>query len=262
LSWTVGFAISFAGVSFLLLVYSLAQPSLWLPILFAIAFVGLLMFSPRVSAQSRLGLGLILGSGSCVLWMISGSETFQESHAKLQNSFEILLVALGLIGVVLAAGASLKAPPKSRPVLGPILFLILLGWLISYFSSSHGGAAPMVDWVMRHLHLRRPTAETFVLVLRKTIHVTFYATVALTGFLASKRNGAARQACFIAALLTTLAYASFDEMRQSTQPGRTGSIWDVLLDTAGGSVALIGVALLTVKGTSGRPTTPRKSSTL
>ncbi|MFI5386846.1 MAG: VanZ family protein [Fimbriimonadales bacterium] len=262
LSWVVGFALTFSVVSLLLLVYSFAQPSLWLPILFGVAFYGLLSFSPRMTLEIRVGLATLFGSVSCILWMISGSETFQYKHAELQLAFENLLGVMGLIGVVIAIGGILKAPAKSRPSINPIVLLMVTGWLISYFSSGHGGSSPMIDWVMRAFHFDQETAENAVLVFRKTVHFTFYSVVAASAFATAVQNGAARRICFVAALLTTFAYAGFDEMRQSTQPDRNGSIWDVMLDMSGGCAALIVVNLVTARRAAGGPKNARRSSTL
>jgi VanZ family protein len=44
-------------------------------------------------------------------------------------------------------------------------------------------------------------------------------------------------------LLMVLCLASFDELRQTTAPNRTGSAWDVTLDMTGATVfAFLGAA--------------------
>ena len=244
LLWILGFALSFTAAFLLLLVYSLAQPSLWLPVTFAIAFYGLLIFAPRISRAGRVGLAMVFGSGSCILWMASGSTAFLGRHASIQLAFQVLIGVVGFIGLVITLGAWMKAPPKSGPAFAPVLFFMLLGWLISYFSSTHGGASPMVAWVMHTFKWGQNTAETVIVVLRKIGHFTFYGVVSLVGFALALKNGSARNLCFAAGLLSVLACATFDEMRQSTQLDRTGSGWDVMLDMAGGSSAMIIVSLL------------------
>lgn len=174
----------------------------------------------------------------------------------------MLLVVPAFAGALTVVVSMARLPSRARPAIWPALLLVFCGWLISYFSSTHGGASPMVEWVMRHLHLDRHTAEIAVIAFRKTVHVTFYGLVTLLGLMTATRNGAAGKACVIAALLTTLAYASFDELRQSSQPDRTGSVWDVLLDLAGGSAALGAVYALRTTKPADRPKAVQKSSTL
>ena len=262
LNWVVGFALAFSCVSLSLLVYSFEQPSLWLPILFGAAFFGLLAFSPRLDLETRVGLATVFGSVSCILWIVSGADAGPSRHPEMQLAFENLLGVMALIGLVISISAISKLPAKARPAMTPIVILILTGWLISYFSSAHGGSTPMVDWVMQTFGWNRDESETAILVVRKSIHFTFYGSIAITAFATPLKNGGAKHIGVIAALLTTLAYATFDEVRQSTQPDRTGSAWDVLLDMTGGSVALVIVSAVMHKKSARGPNAARKSSTL
>jgi VanZ family protein len=260
--WILGFVLSFVALFLFLMVYAFAQPSLWLPVMFAMAFYGLLLFAPRISMAGRVGLALLFGSGSCILWMVSGSAAFLGKHAAIQLAFQVLLGVVGFFGLLLLLGSWMKAPPKSGPSYGPVLILMLLGWLISYFSSSHGGASPMVAWVMHAFSWSQHTAESVIVVCRKIGHFTFYGVIALAGFAVALKNGSARKACLAAGLLTALSCATFDEMRQSTQVDRTGSIWDVALDMAGASTALLGLSRLPKPKKAGSPKAAKNSSTL
>ena len=263
MSWVVGFVLAFSLAVLFLLVYSFDQPSLWLPILFGAAFFGLLWFTPRLTIEMRVGLATLFGAVSCILWIVSSSAgTIQSRFATMELAFENLLGVMGLIGLVVAASAISQVKPQSRPVVGPIAGLMIAGWLISYFSSSHGGGTPMVQWMMHTFGWDQQTADTVNLAVRKTIHFSFYGLIATTAFLTPIKNGALRTVGIIAALLTTLAYSSFDEIRQSSQADRSGSAWDVALDMTGGSVCLIVVTLLGVGKLAGGPKTARRSSTL
>lgn len=210
----------------------------------------------------RAGMALLFGSVSCLLWVVSGGPELDHQRQALQRLFEVLLSVPALAGLLMTALSMANASSKVRPVLWPAFALMLFGWLISYFSSAHGGASPMVEWVIRHLHFDRHAAEVAVIAFRKTVHVTFYGLVTLIGLMTAARNGSAGRACVMAALLTTLAYATFDELRQSSQPDRTGSAWDVLLDLAGGSAALGAVYALRTTKPADRPKSVQKSSTL
>ena len=262
LTWVVGFSLTFSIAVLLLLVYSFDQPSLWLPVAFGAAFFGLLWFTPRLTLEMRIGLATLFGAVSCILWMTSGGSATQSPFTVMELAFENLLGLMGLIGVVIAAGAISKTNRKARPVVGPIVGLMIAGWLISYFSSSHGGGEPMIAWLIHTFGLDQQTAETVNLVIRKTIHFSFYGLIATTAFMTPIKNGSLRSIGIVAALLTTLAYSSFDEIRQSSQPNRNGSAWDVALDMTGGSAALILVTLLGVGKSAGRPKPARRSSTL
>jgi VanZ family protein len=250
--WILGFALSFGLFLSLLLFYSLAQPSLWLPVAFGVIFGILLNFQPRLNASIRVGSALAFTSASCLLWMASGEDSFNSKYAAVPLVLKTILATAGIAGLVAIGIGSARS--KKRPSLTPIIVLMLEGWIISYLSSSHGGASPMVDWVMHAFGFDHSTAENVVVAFRKTVHFTFYATVAATAFVAALRNDAARRACFALALATTGAYASFDELRQSTQPDRVGSAWDVLLDLTGASAALVVVGLVSAKSKTRRKT--------
>ena len=91
---------------------------------------------------------------------------------------------------------------------------------------------------MQTFHLDRASAELFVVILRKTIHFTFYALVGAAGYLASSSNGGSKSTSLQSGLLSALAFASYDEFRQHSMPNREGSILDVGLDMLGAITAL------------------------
>ena len=79
--------------------------------------------------------------------------------------------------------------------------------------------------------------------LRKTGHFTVYATLALLAaraFLTSSKNGLRRR-WFVVALVLVAVCAVSDEYHQSSVPSRTGTLYDSLLDIAGGAFALTAV---------------------
>jgi hypothetical protein len=257
-----GFALTFGFAYLFMAVYAVSQPSMWLPVLFAIAFYGILTLFPRVAAALKFGLSLVFASGSCLLWMASGSMVFLSHSTAFTLAFKTLLMMGGGFGLLIAVVSLARTSRDDLPKLIPILMLMAFGWLISYFSSSHGGATPMVDWVVEHLGLSRHTAEIFVIGLRKTIHFSFYGAIAATAYVAALRNGASKPNCYSAAGWTALAYACFDELRQSTQIDRGGSPVDVLLDMAGAGAAVLLIATLGKAKTGRRPKAAKNSTTL
>ena len=81
------------------------------------------------------------------------------------------------------------------------------------------------------------------LALRKTGHFTVYAALALLAaraFLTSSKSGL-RQQWFFAALALVAVCAVSDEYHQTSVPSRTGTIYDSLIDIAGGAFALTAV---------------------
>jgi VanZ family protein len=72
--------------------------------------------------------------------------------------------------------------------------------------------------------------------IRKFAHLAEYAVL---GFLAFRAFADLQKARFAAALILVLAVAATDEVKQSFDPTRTASPWDVLIDIAGGAAAVI-----------------------
>jgi VanZ family protein len=78
-------------------------------------------------------------------------------------------------------------------------------------------------------------------VVRKISHFTEYA---ILGFLAARAFSTSsgdllRRRWFILALLLIVLYALFDEYHQSFEPTRRASIYDSMIDSAGGLAALL-----------------------
>ncbi|MCL2697842.1 MAG: VanZ family protein [Oscillospiraceae bacterium] len=83
--------------------------------------------------------------------------------------------------------------------------------------------------------------------VRKAAHFTLYALYGFNVFLTFSFFIKKLRFQMLAALCISVVYASFDEIHQHFIPGRTGSIFDVLIDTAGAVFGIIaGVMLLSV----------------
>jgi VanZ family protein len=102
---------------------------------------------------------------------------------------------------------------------------------------------PLVLWLFPHLS---EEGLTFVHVLiRKLAHLTEYAILGLLAahaFITSSRQRLRRR-WFLFSLLLVAIYALSDELHQRFVPVRTGSIYDSLIDIAGGLIALAVLAL-------------------
>jgi len=127
-------------------------------------------------------------------------------------------------------------------------YLPLLVWLafISFASSDSFSAgntsriiAPLILWLFP-----TTTPETLAVVhfiTRKLAHFTEYAVL---GFLAARAfrsspRPAMHSRWFLISLTLIVTYALIDEYHQSFVPSRTASIYDSLIDMAGGLTALL-----------------------
>lgn len=78
-------------------------------------------------------------------------------------------------------------------------------------------------------------------ITRKIAHLAEYAILAILtarAFRGSSREGL-RERWFLASLILVIVYALLDEYHQSFVPSRTGTIFDSLIDIAGGFAALL-----------------------
>jgi len=121
-------------------------------------------------------------------------------------------------------------------------YLPLVIWLafISYASSDSFNAGntsriigPLVLWLFPNTSPE--TMATIHFITRKLAHFTEYA---ILGFLAARAFRTSPRWFLISAVLVVL-YALLDEYHQSFVPSRTASIFDSLIDMAGGISALI-----------------------
>ena len=104
--------------------------------------------------------------------------------------------------------------------------------------NTSGVIGPLLKWLLPWLS---PTAvDTIHGLVRKLAHLVEYAILAALWLRAFARRAAVRIP--VAAWLTLLigvVVATLDEAHQSTVPSRTGSVRDVLLDTAGVLLAVV-----------------------
>ena len=127
-------------------------------------------------------------------------------------------------------------------------YLPLIAWLgfISFASSdsfSHGNTSriigPLILWLFPNTS--QESLAVVHVVTRKAAHFTEYA---ILGFLAARAfrtspRPAIRDRWFLISATIVVVYALMDEYHQSFVPTRTASIFDSLIDMAGGLTALI-----------------------
>jgi VanZ family protein len=132
-------------------------------------------------------------------------------------------------------------------------WLPVLLWMWVIFSASGDAMSfghssriigPLVRWLFPHLS--DEAVHAIVVLVRKCAHVGEYAVLALLLWRAMRKPvapGAPRRQWSSAGLVFALValYAASDEFHQSFIPSRQGSAWDVLLDSLGGALGLLGL---------------------
>jgi len=97
-------------------------------------------------------------------------------------------------------------------------------------------------------------------ILRKLGHLGAYALLAV--LVAYALEGTPGQRRSVLALVLVVAYAGSDELHQAFVPGRTAALSDVAIDTAGGVLGLVAVAVLGPRlSRGGRQHAPASSPT-
>lgn len=143
----------------------------------------------------------------------------KESHTRRERFWRYAPLVVWMLVIFLASTGELSAPNTSR-ILRPLLL-----WLFPNISEE-----------------RLTSAHFFV---RKAAHFTEYAILAFfaaRAFITSSHESL-RRAWFFVALLLVVIYSLSDEYHQSFVASRTGSIYDSLIDIAGGLTALAAFAI-------------------
>ena len=78
--------------------------------------------------------------------------------------------------------------------------------------------------------------------VRKAAHMSEYAVLTILFGLTIREYK--KEPWLLLALAATAAYAATDEFHQLFVPGRSGQLKDVLIDTAGGALGLVLLALI------------------
>lgn len=111
--------------------------------------------------------------------------------------------------------------------------LLLFGAAVAYFSGSGGSANGWQQWIQDHWHLSLSQADLAVQIIRKSIHFCYYGLIATLMCTWLKRNEVDRVFAGRLAIMWVFFHACFDELRQSFQRDRTGSVYDVGIDLLG-----------------------------
>jgi VanZ family protein len=232
----LAFGVGLAGGLALLVGLSMLNRGLWLPMALAIVLTALLYTTPWVRARGLAGVvSLALGSGICWGWLATSGSTLRRFDITYFPT--ALMSVIALFTSIAALAVVLYLPVKQRPPAWRLVVPVAMTWIVAILSSPAGAASPMMRWLTAH-GLSATDAEVVVLGVRKTIHFTFYGMLALAAFSAAHAAKERRDLTFRFGLFFAGAVAAFDELRQMTAVGRTGSAYDVLLDLSGAAFFL------------------------
>jgi VanZ family protein len=140
----------------------------------------------------------------------------------------------------------MRSPHHRLSRYGPLVIwaaLIFIG-SSSVLSASHTSVVlrPLL-WLFPHAS--EATLALVHFLIRKAGHLTEYAILALFAARAFRTSPGEflRARWFWVSLLFVVAYALSDEFHQSFVPSRTASIYDSMIDSVGGLVALVLLAI-------------------
>lgn len=125
----------------------------------------------------------------------------------------------------------------------PLLLWIGVIFFLSSPEGSFSETSRIVGPLLNFFFPNMPEATKAIIhgYVRKTAHFTEYAVLA---FLAARAfSGSASHILqkwrYILALILVAVIASLDELNQSFEASRTGSVWDVAIDISGGLVMIV-----------------------
>ena len=141
--------------------------------------------------------------------------------SKLRVFLKYWLVILLWFGLIFAASSDENSARRSSSIIGP-----LLHWLFP--------------------NMPEETVDHVVLFARKCAHLTVFGILALLYWRALRKpvKRDPRPWSWVEvrnALIGVVIYATTDELHQAFVPNRQGSAMDVLIDTTGGALGLIGL---------------------
>ena len=235
-------------------------PWFWLPLLLGVAASTVVALQPWFRASR-------LGAEFCAALTAATTFTYCLSTRPVITRFGSVLPHLALffgfiafLGLTTLFGGRGLSQLKTKAMTSWLFIPIFAGCVVGYVSGGIGGANHMVRWLMALTHIPKDQAEQVVHIFRKTIHVCAYGVVGFSLFRAALAGRARNSTAIGFAMLMVLCIASFDEIRQTTAPNRTGSAWDVALDMTGASSFVFIAWLFLRRSKKGPHSTPKSAS--
>lgn len=132
-----------------------------------------------------------------------------------------------------------------------VLCMMVITFVFGTDLLSSENTRPILRWIMQWLFGQQPDSPkigTGEGLIRKSAHFLEYALLAYLWFRALRgdQTHVLRWTWLSIAWIATILWATVDELQQAfISQHRTGSVWDVLLDSCGGLTALLLVVLTT-----------------
>jgi len=217
-----------------ILIFRDNQSKYVVPTVFLVSSISALYLGSKALREDSKTTGVLLFwlAPLTLLWLLSER---REGRDIASASITVELVLAGIGTILLVSKEGLKKSDWS-------LFLaIFLSWAVAYLSGSSGGADQMVPY-FDFLGLSVDQLNSLIIVIRKTIHVSFYGTLGflLLAYLSNRISNL--KWLFWIPFLFCLSISIADEGRQSFMPNRGGSVSDVFLDMAATFFVLFVVA--------------------
>lgn len=250
------FLLGAIGASLIVGMLDDAFPWAWLPILFGVCVFGVVSTQKWFTKTSIAGpFCMSIASGTTLTYCLST----KPATGILGSKFPAIAISLCAVVFFVWVAIFLSRGFRDatlRPLASWLLIPIWAGCVVGYVSGGIGGGDHMVHWLMSVTSLTRAQADTIVHFFRKGIHVSAYGIVGMGLFRAGIAGRTSRPNALLFAMSTVLCIASFDELRQTTAPNRTGSAWDVALDMTGAFlfIAITAALLKPRKNSSAGPT--------
>lgn len=221
-----------------LVIFPENQTKYVVPTAFLIAIVSslYLLCKPLRENENTAGILLFWLSPLALLWLLSERKEGRDINP---ISITLELVIAGVGTVLLVARNGLKKSDWS------LFAAIFLTWAVAYLSGSTGGADNMSSY-LNFFGLSTEQLNNLVIVVRKTIHVSFYGTLGFLflTYLSDKVSNSKNLYWLSFAFCFYISLA--DEARQSLMPNRGGTVSDVVLDM---SATLLVLSLVARKRT-------------
>ncbi|KRG14998.1 VanZ family protein [Lederbergia galactosidilytica] len=120
--------------------------------------------------------------------------------------------------------------------LGAALLVCIAIFVTTALPVSTGGHTKLL--ILQFLPLSEEVAANVNFLFRKIVHLTAFGFLAILFYNSFEKNR------FLRAWIITTIYAATDELHQAFIPNRTGSFWDVGLDSLGALLALLALQFL------------------
>lgn len=137
-----------------------------------------------------------------------------------------------------------------------ILIILLIIWMITVFCFSNQKAetsgntsGKVIKAILKIFtkDISEEQVQKLQLPTRKLAHFTIFAIGGMLAIMLLNQYNIPLMQKILYSQLIISAYAILDEFHQSFIPGRTASIWDVLIDSAGALIAILLIVVLFIR---------------